>query len=95
MREAKIFIGDQLFGTVSNPVKGGWSSIKNKAQGNYMKIVGAPGKYLHFCGIKVWGMASEEKCNPKEEEPEPVVEPEPIPEPPKEGIITPANLKWT
>jgi hypothetical protein len=61
-----------------------------------LKIVGVPNQYLHFCGIKIWGLANDDTCNP-EPEPEPVKEPEPEPpkiKEPEAGIIIPANLTF-
>jgi hypothetical protein len=51
----KIFVGDELCGTIKDPKDGEWQTIKCKADGDFLKIKGAPGKYLHFCGLKVWG----------------------------------------
>ena len=89
----KVFVGDELFGTVSNPKKGDWSKMKNRIEGKFLKIQGTPNQYLTFCGIKVWAVATDEKCKVEEDEaPEPIPEPEPQVKHPDTGHIIPANL---
>jgi len=68
---AKVFVGDTQFGTIIDPKKGEWSKVKNRIEGKFLKIQAAPNQYLHFCGIKVWGSASIEKCIEEPEAPEP------------------------
>lgn len=66
---AKVYVGDQVFGTVSNAKKGDWTTMKGKLEGKYIKIVGAANQFLHFCGIKVYAKANEEKCKPEPPKP--------------------------
>jgi len=35
---AKIFVGDELFGTIKNAEKGEWIALKNRADGDFIKI---------------------------------------------------------
>jgi len=73
---AKIFVGEHLCGTVSNPGSGEWASISCKEKGNLLKIQAAPAKYLHFCGLKIWSYSGTEAIGeeiaeqPKQVEPE-------------------------
>jgi hypothetical protein len=94
LKGVRVFVDDLLFGTINDPTKGNWSTLKSKAEGKVIKIVGVPSEYLHFCGIKVWALADDETCAP-EPVPEPKKEPEPEPpKPPAEGTIIPAILNW-
>jgi hypothetical protein len=54
IKGAKVFVGDELCGAIEDAPSGAWISVNCKAKGSYLKIVGAPGKYLHFCGLKIW-----------------------------------------
>jgi hypothetical protein len=65
LKGAKIFIGDNLFGSISDPLRGDWSVVKGRQEGKFLKIQGTPNTYLHFCGIKVWAIANEETCKPE------------------------------
>jgi len=56
----KIFIGENLCGTLNNPEEGKWAVVKCKVQGSFIKIQGAPKKYLHFCGLKLWAITGGE-----------------------------------
>ena len=56
LNDAKIFIGDNLCGTLSNPEQGKWAVVKCKVQGSFIKVQAAPKKYLHFCGLKLWAV---------------------------------------
>jgi hypothetical protein len=57
---AKIFVGEKLCGTVSNPEAGGWVSVACKEKGASIKIQAAPMKYLHFCGLKIFAYSGTE-----------------------------------
>ena len=55
INNAKVFVGHKLCGVIRNPRQGAWINVNCRARGNFVKIVGAPRQYLHFCGIRVWG----------------------------------------
>ena len=50
-----MYVGRNLCGVIRNPRQGAWLTVNCRARGNYIKIVGAPRQYLHFCGIRAWG----------------------------------------
>jgi len=64
----KVYIGESICGTVNNPDLGSWVTINCHIKGDFIKIEGAPKKYLHFCGLKVWSIATTEHVI--DEEPE-------------------------
>ena len=73
MNGAKVYIGDEHCGTVNEPPQGGWYTLNCKAKGNFIKIQGTPGQYLHFCGLRIWSYTgSEEILEEEPDEPEPV-----------------------
>ena len=55
INNAKVFVGSKLCGVIKNPRQGSWLTVNCRAKGNFIKIVGAPKQYLHFCGIRAWG----------------------------------------
>jgi hypothetical protein len=55
INNAKVYIGKTLCGVIRNPKQGQWLTVNCRAKGSFVKIIGAPRQYLHFCGIKVWG----------------------------------------
>jgi len=81
LKGTKVFVGDNLFGTINDPKKGDWSKLLGRETGTFLKIQGNPNQYLHFCGIKVWGMNPIEKCIEK-----PIPTPEPEIEEPEGGL---------
>jgi hypothetical protein len=72
---AKVYIGENIFGTLNNPEQGKWATLKGRVEGNFIKIKGVENKYLHFCGLKVWlapkEIIEEEKPEPPKPEPKP------------------------
>jgi len=56
INNAKVFVGSKLCGVVKNARQGGWITLNCRAKGSFVKVVGAPKQYLHFCGIRVWGV---------------------------------------
>jgi hypothetical protein len=58
INNAKVYVGETLCGIISHPRQGAWLTVKCKATGSYIKIVGQPKQYLHFCGIRAWGYAA-------------------------------------
>ena len=54
IKGAKVFIGDNLCGTIEDPKQGKWLKVKCRAEGDFIKIQNRPGKHLNFCGLKVW-----------------------------------------
>jgi hypothetical protein len=48
---AKVFIGETLLGTITNPPQGEWINVKGVASGDFIEIKGAPEQHLHFCGL--------------------------------------------
>ena len=55
INNAKVYVGKTLCGMIKNPRQGAWLTVNCRARGNFIKIVGAPRQYLHFCGIRAWG----------------------------------------
>ena len=55
INNAKVFVGSKLCGTIKNARQGAWLTLNCRARGNFIKIVGAPRQYLHFCGLRVFG----------------------------------------
>jgi hypothetical protein len=58
INNAKVYVGETLCGIISHPRQGAWLTVKCKATGSYIKIVGQPKQYLHFGGIRAWGYAA-------------------------------------
>ena len=55
-------------GTIEDAPGGQWAEVKCKGKvGGSLKIQGAPKKYLHFCGLKVWVTRPGEKDEEEEE----------------------------
>jgi hypothetical protein len=42
LNKAKVFVGETLCGTISNPPSGAWVDVNCKASGEFLKIQGAP-----------------------------------------------------
>ena len=43
LKGAKIFVGDNLCGIIEDAPKGEWLSVRCKAKGGFLKVVGTPG----------------------------------------------------
>merc|ERR1712066_414153 len=46
LKGTKVYIGENLFGTLNNPEQGKWATLKNRVDGSFIKIQAAPNKYL-------------------------------------------------
>jgi hypothetical protein len=57
---AKVFIGENLCGKISNAKEGKWIDVNCKVSGTFIKIQGKPDKALHFCGLKIWTVSDSE-----------------------------------
>lgn len=55
LNNAVVLVGEHLCGIINDPKSGEWITLTCKAKGKFVKITVEPGKYLHFCGIRVWG----------------------------------------
>ena len=53
---ARVMVGGHQCGVFRNPRQGAWITFNCRRRGNFVKIIGRPRQYLHFCGIKVWGV---------------------------------------
>jgi len=53
LKGAKVFIGDTKCGTIQDAPKGEWLSVKCKAKGAFLKVIGTKGMPLNFCGLKL------------------------------------------
>ena len=72
MKGTKVYVGEELCGTIDDAPAGTWLDVNCKATGEFLKIVALPNQYLHFCGLKIWEYVGNETIA---EEEEPVPEP--------------------